>query len=111
MFCAGNSCRTRAPCICFQFLDVAGFRCLQGETTFACLQNLQSLSQVPRNNIPCVLQIGVPDGGRYEVVMSSDSKKYGGCDRIGVGIEHFSQPEGVPGEGGFFVPRIESPLT
>ena len=62
-------------------------------------------------HVPRALQIGVPDGGRYEVIMSSDSSKYGGCGRIGVGIEHFSQPEGVPGEGGFVVPRIEQPLT
>lgn len=45
----------------------------------------------------CMLQIGVPDGGRYEAVLSSDSPQFGGSSRIGTGVEHFSQPEGIPG--------------
>lgn len=43
------------------------------------------------------MQVGVPEGGRYEVVLSSDEGRFGGRSRIGVGIEHFSQPEGIPG--------------
>lgn len=46
----------------------------------------------------CVLaQVGAGEGGRYRVVLDSDEERFGGRGRLGHGVDHFTQPEGVPG--------------
>ena len=44
------------------------------------------------------MQAGVPEGGRYQVVLDSDDTQFGGHGRIGHDVQHFSSPEGVPGQ-------------
>ena len=41
--------------------------------------------------------MGAPDGGRYRVALDSDADDFGGSGRVGHGIDHFTEPEGVPG--------------
>ena len=41
--------------------------------------------------------MGAPDGGRYRVAVDSDAAAFGGAGRIGHGVDHFTEPEGVPG--------------
>ena len=57
----------------------------------------------PSNVMDCNSQIGAPEGGKYQVVLSSDAERFGGKGRIGVGIDHFTHPEGVPGEALWFM--------
>lgn len=40
---------------------------------------------------------GVPEGGKYRVVLDSDDAKFGGQGRLGAGVDHFTHPEGEPG--------------
>jgi Alpha amylase, C-terminal all-beta domain len=41
--------------------------------------------------------VGAGEGGRYRVVLDSDEGRFGGQGRLGHGVDHFTQPEGVPG--------------
>jgi Alpha amylase, C-terminal all-beta domain len=43
------------------------------------------------------LQVGAGEGGKYRVVLDSDEGRFGGRDRLGHGVDHFTQPEGIPG--------------
>ncbi|KAK9809388.1 hypothetical protein WJX73_000627 [Symbiochloris irregularis] len=43
-------------------------------------------------------KVGVPEGGRYQVVLDSDAAEFGGKGRVGHDVEHFSSPEGIPGQ-------------
>ena len=42
-------------------------------------------------------KIGTPASGRFRVVLDSDEDRFGGCNRIGHGVDHFTHPEGTPG--------------
>ena len=50
------------------------------------------------------LQVGAPDGGRYRVALDSDAADFGGTGRVGHGVDHFTEPEGVP--GALFAPGL-----
>ena len=39
----------------------------------------------------------MPEGGRYQAVLSTDDKQFGGQGRIDHDAAHLSQPEGQPG--------------
>lgn len=43
------------------------------------------------------LQVGAGEGGKYRVVLDSDAPAFGGHGRVGHDVDHFTQPEGVPG--------------
>jgi 1,4-alpha-glucan branching enzyme len=45
-------------------------------------------------------KIGVPDGGKYRVALDSDDPAFGGQGRVGHDVDHFTSPEGEPGEQG-----------
>ena len=42
-------------------------------------------------------QVGVPEPGKYRAVLSSDDSVFGGQQRVDGTVEHFTQPEGLPG--------------
>ena len=42
-------------------------------------------------------KVGVPDAGKWECILDSDEWRFGGQGRIGHAVEHFTNPEGVPG--------------
>ena len=42
-------------------------------------------------------KVGAPEGGRYRVALDSDATDFGGEGRVGHDVDHFTQPEGVPG--------------
>lgn len=43
-------------------------------------------------------KVGVGEGGKYRVVLDSDDRAFGGEGRVGHDTDHFSQPEGIPGQ-------------
>ena len=45
----------------------------------------------------CGAQVGVPKGGKYQAILSTDDKEFGGQGRIDHAAAHLSQPEGQPG--------------
>ena len=57
------------------------------------------------------LQVGAPDGGRYRVALDSDAVDFGGSGRVGHGVDHFTEPEGVPGMLSAAHIRFESQCT
>ena len=54
-----------------------------------------------RNTVTAPLrpQVGVPEPGKYRIALDSDDAQYGGPARVGHGPEHFTHPEGQPGDG------------
>ena len=50
-------------------------------------------------------ELPVREAGKYEVVLSSDEKRFGGLDRQTVGEEHFTF--NVVGEDGELYPRLK----
>jgi Alpha amylase, C-terminal all-beta domain len=56
------------------------------------------------------LQVGAGEGGKYRVVLDSDEGRFGGRSRLGHGVDHFTQPEGVPGTLAI-VPTSKSGIT
>lgn len=44
------------------------------------------------------LKVGAGEGGKYHIVLDSDEQRFGGRGRLGHGVDHFTQPEGVPGQ-------------
>lgn len=67
-----------------------------------CLKMLDMMSHL-------VLQVGAGEGGRYRVVLDSDEGRFGGRGRLGHGVDHFTQPEGVPGTS-LIVPTSKSAI-
>ncbi|KAK9820161.1 hypothetical protein WJX72_006858 [[Myrmecia] bisecta] len=43
-------------------------------------------------------KVGVPEAGKWRVVLDSDDVKFGGKGRVGHDVDHFTHPEGEPGK-------------
>eukprot|EP00850_Spirogloea_muscicola_P017671 SM000154S01406 [mRNA] locus=s154:85782:87939:- [translate_table: standard] len=43
-------------------------------------------------------KIGCGEPGKYRVALDSDSGQFGGQSRVNGDVDHFSSPEGIPGE-------------
>eukprot|EP00899_Mesostigma_viride_P000843 jgi/Mesvir1/1075/Mv17590-RA.1 len=43
-------------------------------------------------------KVGCRDAGKYRVALDSDAYEFGGKGRVGHDTDHFTQPEGVPGD-------------
>jgi 1,4-alpha-glucan branching enzyme len=43
-------------------------------------------------------KVGVGEPGKYRIVLDSDDLQYGGLGRLNHEVDHFTSPEGIPGE-------------
>ena len=63
-----------------------------------CLLDACSITFAPPPPLP-LLQIPVPEPGKYRVILDSDAWDFGGAGRVGHDVDHFSAVGGMCGSG------------